>query len=318
MSMKGSKAGELRAKLPITKSPPAQPEEQASPPAERFDFRAAAKAVVASPAFVPGILVFAGILLMFWRMIQFLPTLWLSDDGYYSHGFLVPLISGFVIYKAWPRIKDRKVQPVYWAIIPLLGLSYCALVANVTGMQNIASFTLILTLLCSVLFVAGWEWLRALTLPICYLLFGLPVWSMVIDTYTNPMQVLSTKVAFKILEIGGLQPIDLNANTIVLNNFTLDIGVPCSGLKLILALSAFTIFFVLIARLRWFANVFMLAMMLPLALLINGLRIALIGIVGNAYGAEAGHAFHDYSGYITLVLCFFILFKIARGLGWKD
>jgi exosortase len=318
MSMKGSKAGELRAKLPAAKSPPASAEEQAKPPAERFDYRAAARAVVSSPAFVPGVLVFAGILLMFWRMIAFLPELWLSDDGYYSHGFLVPLISAFVIYKAWPRIKDRPVKPQYWAIVPLLGLSYCALVANVTGMQNIASFTLIFTLLFSVLFVAGWAWLKALTLPICYLLFGLPVWSMVIDTYTNPMQVLSTKVAFKILEIAGLQPIDLNANTIVLNNFTLDIGVPCSGLKLILALSAFTVFFVLIARLKALANVFMLFLILPLALLINGLRIALIGIVGNAYGAEAGHAFHDYSGYITLILCFFILFKIARGLGWKD
>ncbi len=62
----------------------------------------------------------------------------------------------------------------------------------------------------------------------------------------------------------------------------------------------------------------MILIMWPLALLINGLRIALIGVVGNQWGPEAGHKFHDYSGYITLVLCFFVLFKIARGLGWKD
>lgn len=316
MRMKRTKAGELAAEAPIGAAKPAEAPAEASPPREKFTFDA--KAIVQSPAFVPGVLVAAGIILMFWRMISFLPTLWMSDDGYYSHGFLVPLITGFIIYKAWPRIKDRPVQPAYWASIPLMGLLYCALVANVTGMQNVASFTLVATILCGILFAAGFQWLKALTLPTLYLLFGLPVWSMIIDNYTNPMQLASTKVAYKMLEIFGLQPIAPNDYTIYLNTFTLDVGVPCSGLKLILALAAFTAFFVLIARLKWWANAFMILMMFPLALLINGLRIALIGVVGNAYGADAGHAFHDYSGYITLVLCFFIIFKIARGLGWKD
>jgi exosortase/archaeosortase family protein len=98
----------------------------------------------------------------------------------------------------------------------------------------------------------------------------------------------------------------------------LDVGVPCSGLKLLLALSAFSVFFVLIANLKWWANAFMLAFVLPLALFINGLRIALIGVVGDTMGSDAGHQFHDYSGYITLLLCFVIVFKLARILGWKD
>ena len=59
-------------------------------------------------------------------------------------------------------------------------------------------------------------------------------------------------------------------------------------------------------------------MLLPLTVFVNGFRIALIGVVGNAYGSQAGHDFHDYSGYITLLVCFFLLFKFARLLGWKD
>jgi len=74
----------------------------------------------------------------------------------------------------------------------------------------------------------------------------------------------------------------------------------------------------LIANLRWWANLLMFAVVAPLCLFINGLRIALIGIVGDRLGSEAGHAFHNYSGYVTLILCFFLLFKLARVLGWKD
>jgi exosortase/archaeosortase family protein len=96
------------------------------------------------------------------------------------------------------------------------------------------------------------------------------------------------------------------------------VDVPCSGLKLLLALTAFTIFFVLIARLKWWANLLALGMIPVLAILINGLRIALIGVVGDTWGQDAGMTFHDYSGYITLIICFMILFKIFRWMGWKD
>jgi exosortase/archaeosortase family protein len=62
----------------------------------------------------------------------------------------------------------------------------------------------------------------------------------------------------------------------------------------------------------------MLLMIVPLCLLMNGLRIAMIGMVGEQWGAPAGAAFHDWSGYIMLLICFWIIFKAARLLGWKE
>jgi exosortase/archaeosortase family protein len=116
----------------------------------------------------------------------------------------------------------------------------------------------------------------------------------------------------------GYQVYQAQPTELMLDNFELNVAVPCSGLKLLVAVTAFTVFFMLIARLRWWANAIMLASVLPLCLFINGLRIGLIGIVGEESGRAAGLAFHDYSGYITLLVCFFILFKFARVLGWKD
>ncbi len=94
--------------------------------------------------------------------------------------------------------------------------------------------------------------------------------------------------------------------------------VPCSGLKLLVALTAFTAFFMMIARLKWWGNAALALLVFPLALFMNGLRIALVGMVGDQMGHDAGIAFHDWSGYLVLVLCFYLLFKAARGLGWKD
>ena len=282
---------------------------------EGFDFNK----VLSSAAFYPGVALFIGVLLCFWPLLRLLPELWLSKDGYYSHGFLVPLISGYIIYKRWDKLKRIRVRTGWLALPFLITCLYVALVATSTPIDAIMSLAFVGTLLCGVWLVAGIRWALALAMPILYLAFALPVWTMAIEIYTNPLQEYSTLTAVKIFQLTGFHHEYVNATTIMMNSgFPLNVGVPCSGLRLILALTAFTVFFVLIANLNWWRNVIMILLIVPLALLINGLRIALIGMVGEARGADAGMAFHDYSGYITLLVCFFILFKFARLLGWKD
>jgi len=275
-------------------------------------------AVLRSPAFVPGLVIAVGIALVFKSLWGQLLPLWLGEDGYYSHGFLVPLISGYVVYRWWPRLSRIPVRPYWPAAIVLLALLWFARVTHVTQVYAVMSVLLMFTLIAGAWLLAGGRWALNLSLPVVYLGFALPLWSTFIQTYTNPLQVVSTKASFKLLAAFGLDPYLGDATTIYLPNFTLDVGVPCSGLKLVLALSAFTMLFMLIANLKWWGNLAMVGVLLPLTVFVNGLRIALIGVVGNAYGAQAGHDFHDYSGYITLLVCFFILFKFARMLGWKD
>ncbi len=277
------------------------------------------KTIVSSKAFWPGLIAAMGVTALFWTLFRNLLDLWDSEDGYFSHGFLVPIISIFIIYRWWPRLKTIPVKPGWVALIPLAGLLVLTRAAFAADILLILSICLMMVILATIWLVAGWRWMVALSLPVLYLGFALPLWTFAIDVYTNPLQILSTKASFQMLQLAGFQPfMDTGTTTIYLNNFVLDVGVPCSGLKLIVAVTAFTVFFVLIGGLRWWANLVMFAVILPLCIFINGLRIALIGLVGENYGHDAGMAFHDYSGYITLVICFFILFKIARGLGWKD
>lgn len=274
-----------------------------------------------TPAFRVGLIAFIGLSLMFWPLFKAMLTLWGSEDGYYSHGFLVPIISGYIVYRWWPRIKDLPVKPFWPAAVLFVPAMYVAVAAVVTRFDTMSSLLLITVLGLSVLMVAGWRWLWVLATPILYLSFCLPIWGTFIDKYTLPLQVLSSKVAYQILVAFGYRPVQGSGSDltiIYLNNFTLDVGVPCSGLKLVLALTAFTVFFIAVARLRWWANLLLCAIELPLCIITNGLRISLIGIVGDSFGSEAGHKFHDWSGYLTLVICFLILFKIVRLLGWKD
>lgn len=301
-------------------TPPDIATEDTQPEAPTKSFMDIVKAVISSPAMIPGVICFIGIVIAFWPLLIDLRKLWFEGDGYYSHGVLVPFISGWIIYKWWPWLSKIEVakKPQWVALVPMLITGWVLFAGTRIQQDQILSVALVTTILWAIWFVAGFRWMLGLSLPVLYLFFMLPVWTSVIDNYTNPLQVISTEVSYGLLQIFQFEVMKTDNTTIHMNRFILDVGVPCSGLKLVLAVTAFNLFFIAIGRMKWYANLMMLATVIPLCLAINGLRIALIGVVGETWGADAGHQFHDYSGYITLLVCFFILFKFARFLGWKD
>lgn len=276
------------------------------------------RATIRQPWFIPAAVVIAAILIGFWPIIYVLPQVWTRAEGYYSHGMIVPIISGYIIFKNWDKLKVMPVRPFLPAIVPLVILLLMGLAASETEFREAMSLCFIASMILGTWVVAGGKWMLAVTPPLLYTAFMFPLWDQAIDKYTNPLQVISTDVSYALLQVIGFNPLRDGSTFIYLNNFVLNVGAPCSGMKLLLSVTAFTVFFLFIARLGLWGNIIMVALIIPFCLLMNGFRIALIGIVGNIWGKAAGTAFHDYSGYIMLVVCFMILFKIARWLGWKD
>lgn len=273
---------------------------------------------IREPWFLPALVALASICLGFWQLVYNLPQLWTKEEGYYSHGMIVPLISAYVLFKNWDRLKEIPVKPFWFATIPL-GLTLLGgFAAGVTDVREVLSVMFVMAIVFAVWTVAGGRWVWATLPAILFLFFMLPVWDSVIDRYTQPLQVLSTDISYWILKLIGFNPLRHGQTFIYLDQFTLNVGAPCSGLKLIISVTAFTLFFMLIGRLKWYSNIIFFGLIFLICPIMNGLRIAMIGIVGNLWGNKAGTAFHDYSGYIMLLLCFFLLFKIARILGWKD
>ncbi len=102
-----------------------------------------------------------------------------------------------------------------------------------------------------------------------------------------------------------------------MGNFDLFVDVPCSGFKLLLALLTFNAAFgdLVDGAPRKRLGLFLFAA--PLALAVNVVRVALIGVVGDCVGPAAAHVFHDWSGVITLILGFTALFSLAKVLGCR-
>ncbi|MBS1725294.1 MAG: exosortase/archaeosortase family protein [Armatimonadetes bacterium] len=272
--------------------------------------------IVRSANFWLAIGAIGGLFLMFWSLFRGTVQNWINND-YYSHGWIVPLL---IAWQIKVRQEDWNKTPVtngVWALaafVPILLIQYIGFVGDFWAIQCLMFVSFVMT---SIWLLFGFKRAKLLAMPICFALFALPIWGSFIDAYTNPLQMLSTDVAEMLLKLFGFHPLRLEGQTLQLNSYALTVAVPCSGLKLMVAVSCFTAHFTLIARKEWSFNVLMFMLVVPLCLFINGLRIALIGVVGELQGADAAHQFHDWSGYITLLICFMILFKFARWFGWK-
>jgi exosortase len=183
-----------------------------------------------------------------------------------------------------------------------------------TNLHTLIFLAAFLTLACM---LYGFRRFFAMLPALGYIVMGLPIWNRLIDDNTNQLQIWSTTGAYGLLKVTGFNPLRMAPTEIQLDNMPLSIAAACSGMKLTLAMIASIVFIMLIARLKWWGNLIMIAIAFPLALAINSLRIALIGMFGETMGKDAGFWMHDYGSYGTLILAFWIVYVVAKKLGWN-
>lgn len=248
---------------------------------------------------------------------------WNEKEGYYSHGFLVPFIAAFMLWTNRGKLARAEIRPSWIGLILLLIFLPVQAIGLMMGLRALYGVAFFLCVFGAALLVFGRHITRIVSIPILFLVTMIPLASSVLDTLTFRAQLVSSTVATKFLQlIFWGSDITQRGNQICSSEIpggVLLVGSPCSGLRLLISLITFTWFFTYVIRGAWWKKAILLGMSLPLTIFINSLRVTLIGCVGSwTESADAMHAFHDYSGYIGLVICFVILFGIAKLLKMGD
>ena len=157
--------------------------------------------LVRNPMFWPSVVLLLGITTSFWPLFEQLPELWFGGSGYYSQGVLIPFLSAYIIYTNWPQISKKPLVSGWLALIPLGIALYFLRASYATELNQITALSFLTVLLCLIWFIAGIKWMLALSLPVLFLMFALPIWTSFIDIYTNPLQIKPTTVAYELLKI---------------------------------------------------------------------------------------------------------------------
>jgi exosortase len=111
-------------------------------------------------------------------------------------------------------------------------------------------------------------------------------------------------------------PAENQGSLITLPNAQFAVGGVCAGLRSSIALFTLALFVVMVGTPGGTRNkVALLALVIPLALVANTVRIAVLLAVANGWGqAAAMDYYHDYSSYVFFALALGLLVLVSGGL----
>jgi exosortase len=234
------------------------------------------------------------------------------DDSNYSHGFLVPLFSGFLV---WQRRKQLAALSANgsWIGLPVLLLGVGALLLGEIGAELfLMRSSLIVILAGLVLFHLGRESYWVLAFPLLFLFFMVPLPATLFYAVAFPLQSLAARNAAWTLDSLGV-PVLLDGNIIHLPRLSLGVAEACSGIRsLITLLSAAVGWAALTLPGIWGMAVFVAAVV-PITILANAARVVMTGLIAQWFGIEyAKGFFHTFSSWLVFVFAFVCLLGIHR------
>ena len=245
---------------------------------------------------------------------------WYRDSDY-SHGFLIPFLSLFFLWERWGDMKESTIRSSPWGI-GLLGLGLGMLLIGVVGAELYTQrVSLIIVLAGLVLLLFGWQFLWIGSFPIAFLIFMIPLPTIVVNSIAFPLQLFAAKTATFCLFSLGI-PVLREGNLISLVGMTLEVNEACSGLRSLLALLALGTVYGYFSQRETWKRWLLVLLSIPIAIAANAVRVSGTGILGQFWGVEAAQGFyHLFEGWIVFIVAFVLLFfcgSLLARLGKRD
>ncbi len=251
--------------------------------------------------------------LVFAPTLRDLAGVWSSVE-YYSHGFLVPLVSGLVATglarsrAAVPRERDGRGAAL---LAVALGAELIGALIGSTSVQGLA---LVGAIAGAVWYLRGPAWLRLLAFPIGYLIFMVPV----------PAEWLSPVIVQLLLFVTGAAVWTLGAlgvavpragNVLTLpGGESLFVAEACSGLTSLVTLTPIAVLIAYLAPISLRSKIVLIALVAPIAMLANMIRVVGTSLGAERWGAQAvtDDPVHTLVGLAVYAVACMLLLAIAR------
>jgi exosortase len=146
----------------------------------------------------------------------------------------------------------------------------------------------------------------------------IPIPVIIYNQVTFPLQLIASRLATACLELAQV-PVLRDGNILILSNYSLEVVEACSGIRSLVTLMALAVAYgYLVSPRRWVRYV-LAALMVPIAVLTNAIRIMGAGILARHFGPAAAEGFlHEFSGWAIFLVALLLMFGsywILRHIG---
>lgn len=237
---------------------------------------------------------------------------WSMEIG--AHGPIVLATGLWLITQCLPDMRAR-LMPASAAMITLMLLVALPIYAfgrayDFISLEALGVYGAMLALAYR---LAGWQALKHNFFPFFYLGFLVPPPGWLIDQATAPLRTLVSIVATGLLEPLGY-PILREGVTLFVGSYQLLVEDACAGMNSIVGLTAITLFYIyLLHKASWRYALLLVALIIPVAILVNILRVIALILLTYYYGDGVAQGFlHVTTGIVLFTVALAAMF----GLDW--
>jgi exosortase len=241
----------------------------------------------------------AALVWAYWTTLAEMAQCW-ARDPQYSHGYLVPAFALVLLWLRRDRLADGLSASSWWCWALLAAGLALRLYGGLLYYVWLDQISLLPTLAGLALLLGGrtaWRWAWP---AIAFLAFMVPLPHRVSVALAGPLQNLATVVSTFALQTLGF-PALAEGNVIRLNEVEIGIVEACSGLRMLVIFFAISTAVALVLRRPMWERLVVVFSAVPVALVVNVLRITATAMLFETVGSPWAHAvFHDLAGWLMM------------------
>ena len=233
------------------------------------------------------------------------------DDEDMGHGFFVPLIAGYIAWQKRDELAKLVPKPNWWGLAIVIYGVVQLYIATLGAELFLSRTSFVITLIGMVLLLGGREYLRALSFPLFLLFFMVPIPAIIYNRITLPLQDIASRFADAALALLGY-PVLREGNIVELPSKRLDVVEACSGIRSLLSLTFLSLVYgYFFEKRRWVRTVLFFST-IPIAIVANGGRVTVTGILSEINPEYAEGFFHEMSGWVIFMIAMSIMIGLHQ------
>jgi exosortase len=240
-----------------------------------------------------------------------------SED--WGHAYFIPFVSLYLLWMQRAELAKIRPEPFWPGLIPVLLAINCYALFQISSLNNhmLRGGAVILSIFGLALLFGGPRLMRVLFFPIAYLVFAVTLSERIMRDITFQFQLFASEGAWILLNVLGIET-DLKGNVLEVrhgNTVTpLNVAEACAGMRMVMGFVALGVAVALVATRMWWKRVVLVLLAVPVALLMNVIRVAVLGVLTLYDPDLAAGQSHMLVGTVLLVAAFFVYLGIVWAL----